>query len=123
MTTDRQKKNRPAEWRAYFLLLTYLLPEGLRALVVWTAALDERPALAELRAVAWVVIVVQAIFEEAGPGGKAVIEECAAFPYGENDDYVDSMTQAVMRFRQGNFVRLYSDEEDEESVPKRHVYY
>ena len=52
-----------------------------------------------------------------------VIEECAAFPYGENDDYVDSMTQAVMRFRQGNFVRLYSDEEDEESVPKRHVYY
>ena len=41
----------------------------------------------------------------------------------ENDDYVDSMTQAVMRFRQGNFVRLYSDEEDEESVPKRHVYY
>ena len=52
-----------------------------------------------------------------------VIEECAAFPYGENDDYVDSMTQAVMRFRQGNFVRLYSDEEDEELVPRRHVYY
>ena len=25
-----------------------------------------------------------------------VIEECAAFPFGENDDYVDSMTQAKL---------------------------
>jgi predicted phage terminase large subunit-like protein len=33
-----------------------------------------------------------------------VIEECAAFPYGDHDDLVDSMTQAVMRFRQGGFV-------------------
>jgi len=33
-----------------------------------------------------------------------VIEECAAFPFGDHDDLVDSMTQAVMRFRQGGFV-------------------
>ena len=54
---------------------------------------------------------------------EEVIEECAAFPFSEHDDYVDSMTQAILRFRQGNFVRLYSDEEDEEYVPQQHVYY
>ena len=54
---------------------------------------------------------------------EEVIEECAAFPYGENDDFVDSTTQAILRFRQGNFVRLDSDEEDDEPVPKQRIYY
>tara|TARA_R100000329_G_scaffold39946_2_gene37402 strand:- start:156 stop:1661 length:1506 start_codon:yes stop_codon:yes gene_type:complete len=45
---------------------------------------------------------------------EEVVEEIAAFPAGEHDDYVDSTTQALLRFRQGGFVRLYSDEEDEE---------
>jgi predicted phage terminase large subunit-like protein len=44
---------------------------------------------------------------------EEMIEECAAFPYGDHDDLVDSMTQAVLRFRQGNFVNLPSDFEDE----------
>ncbi len=35
---------------------------------------------------------------------QEVMEECAAFPYGEHDDLVDSTTQAVMRFRQGGFL-------------------
>ena len=35
-----------------------------------------------------------------------VIEECASFPYGDHDDLVDSTTQALMRFRQGGFVKL-----------------
>ena len=35
---------------------------------------------------------------------EEVIEECAALPYGDNDDLVDSTTQAVMRFRQGGFI-------------------
>ena len=39
-----------------------------------------------------------------------VIEECAAFPNGEHDDLVDSTTQAVLRYRKGNFVSLFSDE-------------
>jgi predicted phage terminase large subunit-like protein len=43
---------------------------------------------------------------------EEMIEECAAFPYGEHDDLVDSMTQAVLRFRQGNFINLPSDFED-----------
>ena len=52
-----------------------------------------------------------------------VIEECAAFPYGDHDDLVDSMTQAVMRFRQGNFLRL-SDDFVDDPVPKiRKEYY
>jgi len=43
---------------------------------------------------------------------EEMIEECAAFPYGENDDLVDSMTQAIMRYRQGNFISLKDDYED-----------
>jgi len=39
-----------------------------------------------------------------------LIEECAAFPNGEYDDLVDSTTQALMRYRQGNFVQLPSDD-------------
>ena len=41
-----------------------------------------------------------------------LIEECAAFPNGDNDDQVDSTTQALMRFRAGNFISLHSDEEE-----------
>jgi len=41
-----------------------------------------------------------------------VVEECASFPNGDHDDLVDSMSQAVLRFRQGGFVRLPSDYED-----------
>ena len=48
---------------------------------------------------------------------QEVIEECAAFPFGDNDDYVDSTTQAVLRFRQGNFVTLPDDYWEEPRVP------
>jgi len=41
------------------------------------------------------------------------VEECAAFPNGDNDDMVDSTTQALMRFRTGNFVVLDSDYKEE----------
>ena len=47
---------------------------------------------------------------------EEVIEECAAFPFGDNDDYVDSTTQALMKYRQGYFVGLKDDYEDEDSV-------
>jgi predicted phage terminase large subunit-like protein len=53
---------------------------------------------------------------------EEVMEECASFPNGEHDDLVDSMSQALLRFRQGGFVRLNSDEPDE-FVPKRKVAY
>jgi phage terminase large subunit-like protein len=47
-----------------------------------------------------------------------LIEECAAFPNGDNDDLVDSMIMASMRFRAGNFVTLRDDEMDVHQEPK-----
>jgi predicted phage terminase large subunit-like protein len=44
---------------------------------------------------------------------EEVIEEFAAFPAGEHDDLVDSSTQALLRYRQGGFVALRTDEEDD----------
>jgi len=44
---------------------------------------------------------------------EELVEEVASFPSGEHDDLVDSMTQALLRYRRGGFVRLDSDEEDE----------
>ncbi len=54
---------------------------------------------------------------------EEVIEECAAFPHGDHDDLVDSMTQAVMRFRQGGFLRHPEDYVDEKQAPRKFVYY
>ena len=50
---------------------------------------------------------------------EEVIEEFAAFPNAEHDDLVDSSTQALLRFRQGGFVPLLSDEDEEELEPNR----
>ena len=50
---------------------------------------------------------------------REVVEEVAAFPAGEHDDYVDTTTQALMRLRQGGFIRLPSDEPDEPNFYRR----
>ena len=50
---------------------------------------------------------------------EEVMEECASFPNGDHDDLVDSTSQALLRFRQGGFIRLNSDEYDDEIVRKR----
>lgn len=52
-----------------------------------------------------------------------VIEQMAAFPNASHDDLVDSSTQALIRFRQGGFLRLDSDEPDEPVYRKRVAYY
>jgi predicted phage terminase large subunit-like protein len=44
---------------------------------------------------------------------EELVDEVAAFPSGEHDDLVDSTTLALMRFRQGGFLRLPSDEPEE----------
>ena len=54
---------------------------------------------------------------------QEVIEECAAFPFGDHDDLVDSMTQAVMRFRQGGFLPHPEDYKDEPMPQKQRTYY
>ena len=52
-----------------------------------------------------------------------VIDECMAFPNGEHDDYVDSMTMALIRFRQGGFISLNGEEDDTDYYrPKREYY-
>jgi len=52
-----------------------------------------------------------------------VIEECASFPNGSHDDYVDAVIMALMRYRQGGFIRLPSDYDDEPDIPRRADYY
>ena len=42
-----------------------------------------------------------------------LIDDVASFPAGEHDDLVDTVSQAMLRFRQGGFVRTSSDEEYE----------
>jgi predicted phage terminase large subunit-like protein len=54
---------------------------------------------------------------------EEVIEECAAFPYGDHDDLVDSTTQAIMRFRQGGLISHPEDYVDEIKEQKQRVYY
>jgi predicted phage terminase large subunit-like protein len=55
---------------------------------------------------------------------EEVIEECAAFPNGQHDDLVDSTTQALMRYRQGNFVQIPTDDwEEDDGDPKVVSYY
>jgi len=55
---------------------------------------------------------------------REVIEQMAAFPNASHDDLVDSSTQALIRFRQGGFIRLQSDEEDDKFGMKRsYAYY
>jgi predicted phage terminase large subunit-like protein len=44
---------------------------------------------------------------------EEVIDEVASFPAGEHDDYVDSVSLALMRFRKGGYLRTLLDEEDE----------
>ena len=53
---------------------------------------------------------------------QEVVEECASFPFGEHDDYVDSTPQALMRIRQGGLVRHPEDYKDEPIV-RGHVKY
>ena len=54
---------------------------------------------------------------------EEVIDECMAFPNGEHDDYVDSMTMALIRFRQGGFISLNGEEDDTDyDRPKREYY-
>ena len=53
-----------------------------------------------------------------------VIEEVVSFPNGDNDDFCDSMTLALMRFRRGGFISLAGEEDlDDDWRPKKREYY
>lgn len=52
-----------------------------------------------------------------------LIEQMAAFPNAAHDDLVDSSTQALIRFRQGGFLRLNTDEEEDQVYRRKVAYY
>lgn len=56
---------------------------------------------------------------------EEVIDEVSEFPAGMYDDYVDSMTQALQRFRNGGFIRYETDEKEDDGLTfdKRPVRY
>ena len=54
---------------------------------------------------------------------QEMVEEVAAFPYGDHDDLVDSMTQALMRFRQGGLIRHPEDYKDEDQPKRKKKFY
>ena len=62
-------------------------------------------------------------YPEGRTFAEEVIEECAAFPYGENDDYVDTVTQALMRFRQSGLIQLRMDYEEEPVNNTKRIFY
>lgn len=54
---------------------------------------------------------------------EEVIEEVAAFPNAEHDDFTDTVSQALGRFRRGGMVRTNLDEEDEPVYFRRKASY
>jgi phage terminase large subunit-like protein len=50
---------------------------------------------------------------------EEVVEEVAGFPFMSNDDLVDTTIMALMRFRQGGFISLPTDEAENESLYRR----
>ena len=55
---------------------------------------------------------------------EELVEEIAGFPFMSNDDQVDSTVMALLRFRQGGFIRLPTDVwDDEPDTPQRADYY
>ena len=65
------------------------------------------------------------VWAPEAPFAEEVIEEMASFPYGDHDDYCDSATMALMRFRQGGFLNLEGDYVEEITPLRRDrkVYY
>ena len=63
------------------------------------------------------------VWAPTGNWANEVIEECASFPVGAHDDYVDTVIMALMRYRQGGLLRLPSDDEDDYTPQTRAEYY
>ena len=54
---------------------------------------------------------------------EELIEEVVSFPNGDYDDFCDSMTLALMRFRQGGFISLNGEDDQQDFYrPKREYY-
>lgn len=62
-------------------------------------------------------------YPEGRRWAEELIEQCVSFPVGDNDDMVDCVSLALSRFRQGGFIALPSDFEDERFTPRRKAAY
>jgi predicted phage terminase large subunit-like protein len=54
---------------------------------------------------------------------EEVVEEVASFPNGDHDDLVDSTSQALLRFRQGGFIKTPTDEPESQFTARKAKYY
>ena len=54
---------------------------------------------------------------------EEVMDEVASFPNSEHDDLTDTVSQALLRFRRGGFIRTNMDEEDEPVIRRKVAYY
>lgn len=56
---------------------------------------------------------------------EEVIDEVASFPSGDHDDYVDTVSMALMRFRKGGYIQTNLDEpeDDQQSLRRKVAYY
>jgi phage terminase large subunit-like protein len=52
-----------------------------------------------------------------------VIEEVVSFPNGDYDDFCDSMTLALMRFRKGGFISLEGENDEPDIYRRKREYY
>ena len=50
---------------------------------------------------------------------QAVIRECAQFPNGEYDDYVDTVTQAIIWLRKTYHLEFRDEDDEADEAPKR----
>ena len=69
------------------------------------------------------IIASGLVWVPAKKWAEELVEEVAGFPFASNDDHVDTTIMALMRFRQGGFIRLPSDEADEPLPYRRKVDY
>jgi predicted phage terminase large subunit-like protein len=57
-------------------------------------------------------------YPEGRKWAEAAVEQLAAFPASEHDDMVDCISMSLARFRQGGFIRLPSDEPEDDHMYK-----
>ena len=86
-----------------------LIQELRRAGIAVTAYKPDRDKVARAYS-ASNVLESGAVYVPDAPFAQMVIDECAAFPTGAHDDLTDTVTQALLNFRQRGMLRLASDD-------------
>ena len=88
------------------------------------STMDEGPTLARARINKDSSALLEdgRIFYPAGrKWAKNLIDICSAFPTGDNDDIVDTCTQAWLRLRKGWFITHSTDYDEDEIVERNRL--